>query len=76
MIKRKKILYIILLVCVFNTKATTNPFILIDSNSLAKSKELIKNGTASEQTLVAYKKLFNKYRIMFSCLFVYLLTLN
>ena len=57
MIKRKKILYIILLVCVFNTKATTNPFILIDSNSLAKSKELIKNGTASEQTLVAYKKL-------------------
>ena len=57
MIKRKKIFYIILLVCVFNTKATTNPFILLDSNSLAKSKELIKNGTASKQTLVAYKKL-------------------
>ncbi|MEX1381790.1 alginate lyase family protein [Lutibacter sp.] len=57
MIKGKKILFVILLVCVFNTKATTNPFIRIDSSSLSKSKVLIENGTASEQTLAAYKKL-------------------
>ena len=57
MINKKQVLFVIFLLCVFNIKATTNPFIRLDSISLAKSKEMIQNGTASEQTLAAYQKL-------------------
>lgn len=45
------------LMCFVNVKAVSNPFIHLDSLSLAKTKIMIENGTASKQTLVAYKKL-------------------
>ncbi|WP_206285880.1 alginate lyase family protein [Yeosuana marina] len=57
MIKIEKTLFLILLMCFFNTNANTNPFIRLDSTSLATSKKMIQNGTASKQTFTAYQKL-------------------
>lgn len=57
MIKIKPLLYAIILMCFLNSNANTNPFIRLDSTSLAKSKEMIKNGTASEKTQAAFQKL-------------------
>lgn len=57
MIKIKHISYIIVLLCVFSINAKANPFVRLDSTSLAKSKEMLKNGTAPEKTLAAYEKL-------------------
>ena len=56
----KKIFSFIVIVCFFNLKTFANhPFIRLDSTSLAISKSNIKNGTASKQTLIAYKKLLS-----------------
>lgn len=57
MIKTEKCLYLIILMCFLSTKAFSNPFIRLDSLRLTKSKKNIQNGTASEQTIIAYKKL-------------------
>ncbi len=46
--------------CGLNIRANSNSFIRLDSSSLAKSKDQILNGTASEQTLIAHKKLLKR----------------
>ena len=60
MLKIKNILSLIILISVFTSKASTNPFIRLDSVRLAKSKQLISNGTASKETLNAYQKLIKE----------------
>lgn len=57
MITIKKVLFLFVLVSTFSSKAFSNPFIRLDSLSLAKTKKKILNGTASKQTFDAYKKL-------------------
>ena len=57
MLKKEKFLYLIIFSCLFSIKALSNPFIRLDSISLANTKQMINNGTASEETLDAYKKL-------------------
>ncbi|WP_111707928.1 alginate lyase family protein [Lutibacter citreus] len=58
MTKTKKVLLLIL-ICFISTNTFSNPFIRLDSIGLAKTKKMIENGTASEITLIAYKKLIN-----------------
>ncbi len=53
----EKGIYILVIMCLISTTAFSNPFIRLDSISLAKSKKMIQNGTASAQTLDAYQKL-------------------
>ena len=57
MLKLKTLFYSIILICFFSLKVFSNPFIHLDSLSLAKTKLMIHNGTASKQTIAAYQKL-------------------
>lgn len=57
MIKKDKTTYFIILLCLISTSVFSNSFIRLDSISLANAKMKIENGTASPQTLIAYKKL-------------------
>lgn len=55
--KTEKALYFLIIFCFFSCQVYSNPFIRLDSISLAKTKKKLQNGTASEETLAAYQKL-------------------
>lgn len=57
--KVKKIIFLLFLVHILNSKASSKPFIGLDSINLAITKERILNATASKNTLIAYKKLIS-----------------
>jgi len=52
-----KIIYLIVLICTVSSNVYANPFIRLDSLSLITSKKRILEGTASKETLIAYRQL-------------------
>ena len=55
--KIEKGIYILIIISLISSTAFSNSFIRLDSLALAKTKTMIINGTASKETLTAYKKL-------------------
>ncbi|WP_400078735.1 alginate lyase family protein [Winogradskyella sp. R77965] len=52
--------YIMIILCFVNTVGFSNSFVHLDSAALAKAKTMIFDGSASLETLTAYKKLIKK----------------